>query len=79
LGGAIEKIVGMDRPTIHVVTPATWIKSAHYRLLPFASSMEAFTPYEFRRRARQEIDGHQPISRSNPTAAAAADVPAAGC
>jgi hypothetical protein len=41
--------------------------------------MEAFTRYEFRRRARQEIDGHQPISRSNLTAAAAADVPAAGC
>jgi hypothetical protein len=42
-GGAIETIIGTDHPTIRAVNPVTWVESTDYRLLPFASSLRAYT------------------------------------
>ena len=41
-GQAIETIVVTEHPTIRAVSPTTWIKSADYSELAFASSWQAF-------------------------------------
>jgi hypothetical protein len=42
-GGAIERLVDQDRPTLRAVNPRTWIEHTSYLELEFGTSWRAFT------------------------------------